>query len=125
MTKRLPVPNACRDLGLIAAEFHTHVHRAFQLRPKSILKVLERTDAFRRPARFEQFVLTCEADARGRKGLEDRRYDQADFFRGAFKVASTIDAKAIAADNEGRDIPTAIRRERTHAIRQFIAASTR
>ena len=68
LSERLPVPNACRDLGLLVSEFHTHVHRAFELRPKTVLKVLERTDAFRRPDRCERFLLTCEADARGRGG---------------------------------------------------------
>ena len=125
LAARLPIPNACRDLGLVVAKFHTHVHRAFEVRPKSILKVLERTDAFRRPRRFEQFLLTCEADARGRKGLEDRCYDQADFFRQAFAAAASIDAASIAAANEDRDIPSAIRRARTNAITQFIAASRR
>lgn len=125
LATRLPVPNACRDLGLLVSEFHTHVHRAFELRPKSILKVLEKTDAFRRPQRFEQFLVTCEADARGRKGLEDRRYDQAALFREAFQAASSIDARAIAADNEKRQIPAAIRRARLHAIRPLTSASTR
>jgi tRNA nucleotidyltransferase (CCA-adding enzyme) len=125
MAERLPIPNACRDLGLMVAEYHTHVHRAFELRPATVLKVLERTDAFRRPERFEQFLLTCEADARGRKGLEDRSYGQADFFRQAFSAASSIDAAALAADTMKRDIPTAIRRARTNAIREFIATSTR
>ena len=123
LATRLPVPNACRDLGLIVSEFHTHVHRAFELRPKSVLKVLERTDAFRRPERFEQFLCTCEADARGRKGLADRRYAQADFFRQAFAAAASIDAAAIAAGHESRKIPAAIRRARTAAISEFIAAS--
>jgi tRNA nucleotidyltransferase (CCA-adding enzyme) len=125
LAARLPVPNACRDLGLMVSEFHTHVHRAFELRPKTILKVLEKTDAFRRPERFEQFLLTCEADARGRAGLEERRYGQADFFRQAFSAAASIDAASIAADAEGRDIPQAIRRARTKAISQFITTSTR
>ena len=124
LAARLPVPNACRDLGLIVAEFHTHVHRAFELRPKTILKVLEKTDAFRRPERFEQFLLTCEADARGRAGLEDRRYGQAEFFRQAFKAAASVDAASIAADAGGRDIREAIRRARARAIAEFITAST-
>ena len=118
---RLPVPNACRDLGLLVAEYHTHVHRALELRPKTILKVLEKTDAFRRPARFEQFLLTCEADARGRAGLENRRYEQADFFRRAFAAASGVDAAGIASDNEAKKIPAAIRRARKRAIAEFVA----
>ncbi len=119
MATRLPVPRACRDLGLLVAEFHTHVHRAFELRPKTILKVLERSDAFRRPGRFEQMIITCEADARGRAGLEDRDYGQADFFRGAFAAASAVDAAAIAQGLDQRRIPAAIRRARVKAIREF------
>jgi tRNA nucleotidyltransferase (CCA-adding enzyme) len=119
LSERLPVPNACRDLGLLVSEFHTHVHRAFELRPKTVLKVLERTDAFRRPDRFERFLLTCEADARGRGGLEDRDYPQANFFRGAFGAANSIDAGAVAGAHEGSKIPRAIRRERERAIAAF------
>jgi tRNA nucleotidyltransferase (CCA-adding enzyme) len=121
VAQRLPVPKACRDLALLAAEFHTHCHRAFELRTKTILKVLERTDAFRRPDRFEQFLLTCEADARGRAGLENRSYGQADYFRGAFAAASAIDAAAIAKTTEDRKIPAAIRRARKAAIAAFKA----
>jgi tRNA nucleotidyltransferase (CCA-adding enzyme) len=121
---RLPVPNACRDLGLLVAEYHTHVHRALELRPKTILKVLEKTDAFRRPARFEQFLLTCEADARGRAGLENRHYEQADHFRRAFAAASGVDAAGIASNNEAEKIPAAIQRARKKAIAERMAADT-
>lgn len=123
VAERLPVPKACRDLALLAAEFHTHCHRALELRTKTILKVLERTDAFRRPDRFEQFLLTCEADARGRAGLENRRYEQADYFRRAFAAASAIDAAAIAKTTEDRKIPAAIHRARKAAIAAFKAES--
>jgi tRNA nucleotidyltransferase (CCA-adding enzyme) len=116
---RLPVPNNCRDLALLVAEFHTHCHRALELRSKTILKVLEKTDAFRRPERFEQFLLTCEADARGRAGLEDRRYPQANHFRDAYAAAAAIDAGAIANAEERSKIPTAIRRARLAAIRKY------
>ena len=119
---RLPVPRACRDLALLVAEFHTHVHRALELRPKTILSVLEKTDAFRRPDRFEQFLVTCEADARGRAGLENRRYEQAGFFRGAYAAASAVDAGAIAKEVDDKKIPVAIRRARKKAIAEFRAA---
>jgi tRNA nucleotidyltransferase (CCA-adding enzyme) len=81
--------------------------------------VLEATDAFRRPRRFEQFLLACEADARGRKGLEDRDYRQADLLRGAFAAASGVDAAAIAAEHEGKAIGEAVRRERLAAVESF------
>lgn len=119
VAERLPVPKACRDLALLVSEFHTHCHRALELRAKTVLKVLEKTDAFRRPDRFEQFLLACEADARGRAGLENRRYPQADHFRGAFAAASAIDSGAIAKAHEKSKIPTAIRRARKKAVSQF------
>ncbi len=123
MASRLPVPRACRDLGLLVAEFHTHVHRALELRPKTVLKVLERSDAFRRPARFEQLIVTCEADARGRRGLEDRDYPQADLFRGALGAAAAVDAAAIARKVDERKVPAAIRRARERAIAEFVRAA--
>jgi tRNA nucleotidyltransferase (CCA-adding enzyme) len=116
---RLPVPKTSRDVALLVAEFHTHCHRALELRAKTILKVLEKTDAFRRPERFEQFLLSCEADARGRAGLENRRYPQADHFRGAYAAAAAVDAGAIASAHESSKIPTAIRRARKKAVREF------
>jgi len=119
MADRLPVPRACRDLGIIVAEFHTHCHRALELRNKTILKVFERTDAFRRPARFEQFLVACEADARGRSGFEQRPYPQADFLRDTFTAASTVDSGAIAKEHVGTKIPAAIRKAREHAIADF------
>jgi len=121
MAGRLPVPNACRDLGILVSEYHTHCHRAFELRAATILKLLEATDAFRRPRRFEQFLATCEADARGRKGLEDRNYTQADLLRGALAAAAAVDAGAIARDHEGKAIGEAIRRERLAAVESFRA----
>jgi len=121
LAKRLPVPNSCRDLGMLAAEFHTHCHRAYELRADTILRVLESADAFRRPERFEQFLLTCEADARGRKGLEQRDYAQADLFRGALAAALDVDSAGIAASNEQGTIPAAIRKARLAAVKAFRA----
>ncbi|MCP4301650.1 MAG: multifunctional CCA addition/repair protein [Gammaproteobacteria bacterium] len=119
IANRLPVPKTSRDLALLVAEFHTHCHRALELRAKTILKVLEKTDAFRRPERFEQFLISCEADARGRAGLENRRYPQADHFRGAYAAATTVDAGAVARAHDNSKIPAAIRRARKSAVSEF------
>ncbi len=118
MAKRLPVPKACRELALVVAEFHTHCHRAFDLRDATVLKVLERSDAFRRPGRFEKFLLACEADARGRTGLEHREYRQVELLQAAFAAAADVDAGAIAAANDDAKIPAAISRARIAAIRE-------
>jgi len=119
MADRLPLPKQCRDLGILVAEYHTHCHRALELKDKTILKVLEKTDAFRRPERFEYFLLACEADAKGRTGLENRRYPQADFLRAALAAATAVDSGAIAKQHEGSKIPTAIKQARQRAIHEF------
>ena len=119
MADRMPLPKACRDLGILVANFHTHCHRALELRDKTILRVLEEADAFRRPARFEQFLVACEADARGRTGLENRDYPQAEFLRGAFAAAAAVDSAAIAKLHSGAKISAAISTARQSAIRDF------
>lgn len=120
LAKRLPLPSACRELACLAAEFHTHCHRAFELRASTILKVLNRSDAFRRPERFEKLMIACEADARGRRGLEDRIYPQANFLRGAFAAAVEVDISDLKTGGlSGVHIGKAIHDRRQHAIEQF------
>ena len=80
--RRLRVPNHLRELAVITARYHTHVHRAFELRAATVLQTLESCDALRRPERFADFLLACEADVRGRTGLEDRSYPQREYLRG-------------------------------------------
>jgi tRNA nucleotidyltransferase (CCA-adding enzyme) len=80
---RLKVPTQLRELALIVSKFHTHVHRALELKPGTMLKLFEETDALRRPERFAEFLTACECDARGRLGLEDRPYPQAERLRTA------------------------------------------
>jgi tRNA nucleotidyltransferase (CCA-adding enzyme) len=117
LSKRLPIPTAFRELGCLVAEFHAHAHRAFELRPATVLKVLNRADAFRRPERFEKFLLACEADARGRTGLEDRPYRQADFFRAAYKAASEIGISDLTGSElPGEEIGREIASRRQSAI---------
>ena len=123
LCERYPVPKAYRDLAVIVAEYHTHCHKALELRPGTVLKVLEKADAFRRPDRFEEFLLTCEADARGRLGLETRDYPQADYLRGALTAASGVDAAQIAAEAAlPAAIPRAIHDARLKALRAYKAS---
>jgi len=120
MAKRLAVPNDCRDLAALSAEFHTHCHRAFELRPATMLKVCERGDAFRRPERFEKMLLVCEADARGRTGLEQRNYPQADYFRGVANAARSVRTDDLEHSNlVGAEIGKEISARRLAAIRDF------
>src|SRR5487761_1550739 len=87
---RLKVPNGFRDLAVLTARHHAVVHRAAELRPATVLKLLETTDAFRRPERFEEMLAACEADARGRTGLEAQPYPQRDYLRRARVAAAAV-----------------------------------
>jgi tRNA nucleotidyltransferase (CCA-adding enzyme) len=120
--KRLAVPNPCRDMALHVASFHTHVHRAAELKPVTILKVLEATDAFRRPERFAEFLLGCTADARGRTGREADPYAQADLFSAAHAAAAAVDTGVIQARGiSGPEFGAALRDARRRAIAGAVA----
>lgn len=115
--QRLRVPTACRDLGRLVAKLHLHCHMALELRPQTVLRLFEQLDAFRRPERVEQFVLACEADARGRTGLEDRPYPQRDYLHQAYAAASAVNGGQFAAQGlRGLKIAEAVRRERIARI---------
>ncbi|HRX89094.1 MAG TPA: multifunctional CCA addition/repair protein [Steroidobacteraceae bacterium] len=90
MCERLRVPNDFRELALLATRFHTHVHRALELRPATLLELLEHTDAFRRPERFAELLVVCEADSRGRTGLEYQPYPQRAYMAAARARAAAI-----------------------------------
>ena len=94
---RIAAPKDYKELAIIVAQWHTHCHRALELKPVTVLKVLKIADAFRRPERFDQFLVCCEADARGRTGFENRDYPQANYFRGALAECQGINAKEISA----------------------------
>jgi tRNA nucleotidyltransferase (CCA-adding enzyme) len=90
LAARLRVPNEHTELAVLTARHHGVVHRALELKPSTILELLDKTDAWRRPERFRALLLACEADARGRTGLEDRPYPQSDFLRAAQEAAATV-----------------------------------
>ncbi len=117
LSKRLQIPTTFRDLACLAAEFHAHTHRAFELRSSTVLKVLNRVDAFRRPERFEKFLLACEADARGRSGFENRSYPQGDYFRAAYQAANAVDISDLTNGGlSGQEIGKEIEKRRQRAI---------
>jgi tRNA nucleotidyltransferase (CCA-adding enzyme) len=113
---RLRVPSDCRDLAVLVARDHGNAHRAEELRPATILELLERTDAFRRPERFAEFMQACEADFHGRTGYESRPYPPSDLLNKALAAALGVDAGEIARNVGDGDIPEAIRRARRAAI---------
>jgi len=115
---RLHCPREYSDLARIVARDHGRTHKVFEMRPDTIVRFLGEVDAWRRPERFEQFLLACEADSRGRTGYEDAPYPQAEFLRRAAEVTRDVDVAAIRARGiEGPQIAEAIARERAERIR--------
>jgi len=114
---RLRVPNDFRKLAVRVAEYHGHAHRALELRPGTVMKVLEATDALRNPDGFREFLLACEADARGRTGLEDRPYPQADLLLRSREAAAAVTVAEIdVAGLSGPQIGERLRQARTEAV---------
>jgi tRNA nucleotidyltransferase (CCA-adding enzyme) len=116
--ERLRVPTDCRDLALLAARHHGAIHRAMELRPATIVKLLERTDALRRPERFEQLLQACASDFHGRPGFETLTYAPAPLLRSALDAARRVDAGAVAAaTKEPKQIAAAVHEARVQAVK--------
>jgi len=126
MAERLRLPGDYRDLAIIVARYHGIVHRAFELRPKTILEFMERADAFRRPERFAQALLACEADARGRTGLENRPYPQRPYLHSARDAAAAVKPSAEdIAVHTGAKIAELLHQRRVHAVAEVRESSAR
>ncbi|MEE8320651.1 MAG: multifunctional CCA addition/repair protein [Gammaproteobacteria bacterium] len=114
------IPNQYRDLAVIVARHHLDCHRIVEMRPETILDKLESIDAFRRPQRFEQFLLACEADARGRSGFEDHDYPQAGYFIKALNTAKSVDTQSLIEQGlEGVEMAGEIRLQRINALKKI------
>jgi tRNA nucleotidyltransferase (CCA-adding enzyme) len=115
---RCRAPNRFRELAIIVARHHLDCQRIAELRPDTILRKLEATDGLRRPDRFEQFLLACEADARGRTGFEKRDYPQAALWRIALEAAREADFTDLDLPRlSGEAAAAAIRKRRVEEIR--------
>jgi tRNA nucleotidyltransferase (CCA-adding enzyme) len=116
LCERTRVPVDCRDLAVAVAREHGKVHRALELRPGTVVELLERVDAFRRPERFDDFLLACECDFRGRPGYEAKPFPAPDYLRQALAAAQTIDAAAVARRADPAHIRAAIFQARAEAV---------
>jgi tRNA nucleotidyltransferase (CCA-adding enzyme) len=121
IAERLRAPIDCRELGAVVAREHGHIHRSESLNAAATLRLLERCDALRRPERFEQALLACECDARGRLGLEDAAYPQRERLSAALRKVLAVDAtaaasRAIERGATGPAIGEAVRQARVAAL---------
>ncbi|MCG6968222.1 MAG: multifunctional CCA addition/repair protein [Gammaproteobacteria bacterium] len=126
LCKRYRVPNDYRDLAVHVTRYHLHYHRAMEMKASTILKLLQNIDAFRKPQRFERFLLACEADARGRTGFENRQCPQSELLRQALKAATSENAKTLVDKGfTGKKLGDELYRLRVlaikHVVQSFIA----
>jgi len=114
---RFRVPNAVHDLARKVCAKHLKCHRILEARPLTVLRMLERLDVFRQPDLLPDFVTACEADYRGRKGLEDRPYPQGEYLQDAYRVAAAIRARDLDLDGvSGPQVGERLRQARVEAI---------
>jgi len=115
--ERLRVPGDCRDLSKLVARFHGDIHRGQELKPATMIRVLEQCDAWRRPERFAEVLDACECDYRGRLGFAERPYPQAQLWRRGLAAARAVDAGAIALGcADPAQIPARIHEARVAAV---------
>lgn len=120
INERCKAPRDCAELAMLVGEFHTHGHRALELRPSTLLELLQRFDVFRRPQRFAEFVAACEMDARGRLGLEQREYPQGAYLLGAAEAARQVPVKPLLEKGfKGAELGEALNRERLQALKAY------
>ncbi|MEM1244379.1 MAG: multifunctional CCA addition/repair protein [Pseudomonadota bacterium] len=118
LCKRLRVPNEYKDLAKLVMHYHGEVHQALAMQSSTVVKLLEKLDVFRRPERFEKFLLACTADFNGRLGFEDATYQQANFLRQCFQLAKKVDVKAlIQAGFTGQTLAKKIHEARVNLIK--------
>ena len=114
---RLKVPNAYRKLAEKTMRYHGHCHRALELRPGTVVDLLQRLEAFHRGDTLESFLLACEADAKGRPGFENRPYPQAQWLRTARDAAAAVSVEPLLAKGfRGVELGRELRRERIRAV---------
>ncbi len=132
VAQRLKVPTLCKELAEVVAREHANIHRSLDLNAAAVMRLLERCDALRQPRRFEDVLLACECDARGRLGLGDNAYPQRPHLLGAlkaaqevatFEIAKNVESTMTMGKNAGLMIGEAIAKAREGAVKQYLQRS--
>jgi len=122
--QRLKVPSEARDLALMTTREHGNVGRAFELRAATIVNLLGRCDAFRKPERFIDMLRATECDYRGRTGYQQRPFPQLAYLQAALQAAQSVNAGVIAGmfQQQPQRIPEAIHAARVEVVEQLLQA---
>ncbi|WP_044871253.1 multifunctional CCA addition/repair protein [Pseudomonas sp. LFM046] len=120
VNERCKAPRDCQELALLVGEYHTHAHRALELRASTLLELLQSFDVYRRPQRFEEFVAASEMDARGRTGLEQREYPQSTYLLGAAAAARAVAVQPLLEKGfKGAELGEALKNERLKVLKAY------
>lgn len=122
---RLRVPTECRELAEVVAREHGNIHRSAGFGAAALVRLLERCDAFRKPQRFDEILLACECDARGRLGFQNTAYPQRQRLAQALQAAQSVVTASIAeaaqaAGLSGPKIGDMIHAARVQALQAWI-----
>ena len=119
LCKRLKVPSYFQELAELTCEFHTHIHKAFELRAETVITLFNRFDVWRKPQRFQEFLQVCLADTRGRTGFENKDYPQIDYINQLLQAANEVDVQQVIADGfEKQEIRNELTKRRVLAVKQ-------
>ncbi len=120
INQRAKAPKDCQELALLVCQFHTHCHRALELKASTLLELLVKMDVFRRPQRFNEFIAACTMDARGRTGLEQSAYPQAEYLQTAAQIARAVSIEPLLAQGlQGEALGKALNAMRLNAVELF------
>jgi len=120
ISKRLHVPNEFAKLAALVCEHHTKLHRIKELRPATLLKLIEALDGFRRPERVQKFLLACEADAKGRTGLEERDYPQNAYLTTILNELSQLDLGALLKEEKPKNPQEFVQQNRLNLLSDIL-----
>jgi tRNA nucleotidyltransferase (CCA-adding enzyme) len=121
LSQRLRASGECTDLALLAARYHGDIHRAFELRAETVIRLFQSADAWRRPERFNHLLQACASDARGRTGHEHDAYPQANHLLRLLAAARAVDAGEIAKQcSDNNAIASTVQQARTRAIEALL-----
>lgn len=121
LCQRIKVPNDYRDLALLVCAQHTKIHHAQEMRASTFITIFDQIDAWRKPERITQLAICCRADARGRQGLEDTEYPQADILIATFAIAQRVAVQPIiAAGFTGGEIKHQLAQARIEAVDEYL-----
>ena len=120
LCKRLKVPSYFQELAELTCEFHTHIHKAFELRAETVITLFNRFDVWRKPQRFQEFLQVCLADTRGRTSFENKDYPQIDYINQLLHAANEVDVRQVIADGfEKQEIRNELMKRRILAVKQI------